>query len=206
MQQDNLLTPVKEERLCMHIYPSIWVSAYKVRSLVYEHVAPVREKYLCQRSWTTDLLCRCVVKYTYIASIVLFVHPQKHCQCVWMRRLQTHSFMPQLCSSSAQFSKRRRRVGLSGIRPQTVNLLLLCVMSSEAHQQGSCVTFYCRYVGNAEITFIQSLFEIIWSEKAVFTLTSEFWEEDLSGPFKEVDSKSSDDIAGLQSCSSNPCS
>lgn len=98
---------------------------------------------LCQRDWTTDFF-----KDRYATTVVFFVHLQKHCQCVWMRRLQTHSFIQQLCSSSARFSQRRRRVGMSGTRLQTVNLLPRCLTLSEAHQQATFVTFYCRYVGH----------------------------------------------------------
>lgn len=47
---------------------------------------------------------------------------------------------------------------------------------------------------------------IVWLCVLLWLLMPELWEEDLSGPFKEADSQSSDDTASLQSHSSKPCS
>lgn len=48
--------------------------------------------------------------------------------------------------------------------------------------------------------------ESVWLCVLLWLLMPELWEEDLSGPFKEADSQSSDDTASLQSHSSKPCS
>lgn len=165
------------------------------------------EMSLCQRAWTTNLLCHSLFKTDILLPSFSFLCPSTETLAVCVNEKTAN---PQLHTAALQFlcavfteETKARSIGDMASNRKPAAALCDVVRSPSAGQLCDLLLQVCRtYLNCFHLFFIWNHFE----RNSCFTPTSEFWEDALSGPFKKVDSQSSDDVAGLQPHGSSPCS
>lgn len=178
----------------MHIYPSIWGAVWACDS-------SQGEISLCQRAWTTDLLCL-FIKDMLLASFS-FLCPSVETLSVCLNEkstnVQLHTAALQFLCSVLKEETKNRGVAITTLNCNPAPALCDIVRGPSAGQLCELLLQVCRAYLNYLYPFV------LWNKHDhCFILISEFWEADLSGLYKEVSIKSSDDLASLQPCSSKP--